>query len=163
MKLDIDFTSIEIITILISGLAIIISIWDRIANNISNKQSDKKAEKALRLAQGVTEIEIRSSISQARQRVDSFALELKKFKLEQPNVDLSTHKKLFYSILEDFFNQYDRACMLYLDKKIDRKRFKKEYKMELINVIENKSYKDRYFRDDDIRFEAIIKVYNKLK
>lgn len=163
MKEFYGFSIIDIITILISFAAIIISIWDRIANNIAIKNSDEKSERALKLAQGVTEIEIRNSISQARHRVDSFAVELKKFKIENPSADLSSHQTLFYSILEDFINQYDRACMLYLDKKIDRKRFKKEYKNELVNLVENGKYKEKYFNHQNIRFKSLMKVYNKIK
>lgn len=154
---------IDVITICISSLAIIISVWDRISNNAANKKSDIKAEKALKLAQGVTEIEIRNSISQARHRVDSFAVELKKFKIDNPTADLISHQTLFYSILEDFINQYDRACMLYLDDKIDRKRFKKEYKQELVNLVENGKYKTKYFSENNLRFESIISVYEKFK
>ncbi|MCH4824555.1 hypothetical protein ML462_15385 [Gramella lutea] len=157
------FSIIDIITISISTLAIIISVWDRISNNLANQKSDKKAEKALKLAQGVTEIEIRNSISQARHRVDSFAVELKKFKIDNPTADLSSHQTLFYSILEDFINQYDRACMLYLDNKIDKKRFKKEYKKELVNLVENGKYKNKYFSKKNLRFESIISVYKKFK
>lgn len=154
-------TLVDLITLGVSLLAIIISVWDRILNNINNKKTDKKAEKALRLSQGITEIEIRNSISQARRRVDDFSLVLQKFQLENPNAGLGTHKKSFYSILEDFFNQYDRGCMLYLDDKIDKKRFKAEYKNEIQNIVEDGKYKKRYFNKKNPRFTSIIAVYNK--
>ncbi|PIB39085.1 hypothetical protein [Maribacter sp. 4G9] len=150
----------EIITISISSLAIIISVWDRIANRNVNRKTNLKAEEAIRLSQGVTEIEIRNSISNARSRVDDFRLQLRNFKLERPKEDLSAHEKIFYSILEDYFNHYDRACRLYLENKIDTKSFKKEYKLEIKNIVENKNYK-RYFEPKKPRFKAILKVHKR--
>lgn len=150
----------DIIAIAISLLAIGISIWDRIANIKNNKRTDLKAEQAIKLSQGVTEIEVRNSISNARSRVDDFGLQLRNFKIEKTKEDLSAHEKIFYSILEDYFNQYDRACRLYLENKIDTKSFKKEYKTEIKNIVENKNYK-RYFNPKKERFKGIIKVYKK--
>jgi hypothetical protein len=151
----------DLITIFISLVAIFISIWDRFSNSKTNKKTNKKAEKALKLSQGVIEIELRNSITNARRRVDEFGLELRKFKLERPKADLSAHEKIFYSILEDYINQYDRACMLYLDKKIDRKAFKREYQTELNNIIKNENYNDRYFDKKKPRFKSVIKVHRK--
>lgn len=153
----------EIVSIVIAVLAIIISIWDRIANNKANNKTDKKAEEAIKIAQGSIEIEIRSSISNARQRLDDFGLSFKKLKSETPDVDLSYQEKFFYSIVEDFINQYDKACMLYLDNKIDKKRFEKEYKKEIQNVVRNKNYKKKYFKKSNPRFESLVEVYQLLK
>lgn len=161
MMLIWGFEAIDLITIFISGLAIVISILDRIANSRNNKRTDKKAEKALKLAQGTIEIELRNSISNARRRVDEFGLDLQNFKLDRPDAELIAHEKIFWSILEDYLNQYDRACMLYLDKKIDKKAFRREYQTELKNIITNENYKERYFNKAKPRFESVIKVYNK--
>lgn len=150
----------DIITITISLFAIAISVWDRIANLNNNRKTNEKAEQAIKLSQGVTEIEIRNSISNARSRVDDFGLQLRNFKLERPKEDLKAHEKIFWSILEDYFNHYDRACRLYLEGKIDKKSFKKEYKREIRNIIVNKNYQ-RYFGSKNKRFKAILKVYKK--
>lgn len=150
----------DVIVLVLSSLAIIISVWERIANRNANRKTDSKAEKAIRLAQGVTEIEIRNSISNARSRLDDFRIQLVNFKLDRPDENLSPHEKVFYSILEDYFNHYDRACRLYLENKIDRKSFKREYQKEIKNLIENENYK-RYFDPKQHRFEAIVKVHKK--
>ena len=150
----------DIITITISLLAILISICDRVANIKNNKKTDEKAEQAIKLSQGVTEIELRNSISSARSRLDNFGILLQNFKIEKPKEDLSSHEKIFYSILEDYFNHYDKACRLYLEDKIDRQSFKKEYKTEIKNIVENNNYK-RYFNPKKVRFKGIVKVYKK--
>ncbi|MCX2680751.1 hypothetical protein OOZ15_12430 [Galbibacter sp. EGI 63066] len=150
----------EVITVGIALLAIIVSVWDRILNNIANKKSNKKAEEAIRLSQGISEMELRNSISSARSKINEFSFELKKFKSDKPKEDYSSLEKIFRSILEDYFNHYDRGCRLYLDKKIDRKSFKKEYKKEIKNIIENKNYGE-YFDPKKKRYKAILKVYKK--
>lgn len=150
----------DIIAIAISLLALSISIWDRIANIKNNKKTDQKSEQAIKISQGATEIELRNSISSARSRLDDFALLLRNFKIEKPKENLSSHEKIFYSILEDYFNHYDRACRLYLEDKIDRKSFKNEYKAEIKNIVENKNYK-RYFNPKKVRFKGVVKVYKK--
>tara|TARA_R100000655_G_scaffold103265_1_gene149606 strand:+ start:1257 stop:1748 length:492 start_codon:yes stop_codon:yes gene_type:complete len=150
----------EIITISISLLAIIISLYDRWINKKENKEINKKAEDAIKLAQGITEMELRNSISTARSKINEFGFEFKKFKSDKPQEDYSSLEKIFRSILEDFFNHYDRGCRLYLEGKIDRKSFKKEYKKEIQNIVENDNYKD-YFRTKKKRFPAILKVHKK--
>jgi len=152
------FSRVEIITIVVSILALLISIIDRLANDSMNKKTMAKADEAFRLAQGITEIELRNSITQARQRVETFAVDLKKFKLEHPKEKLSVYKKLFKSIIEDFLNRYDRGCMLYLDNKLDKSRFKKEYYKEIKNLVESGKYKNKYFNKKE-RFSSIIIVY----
>ncbi|MDC7998401.1 hypothetical protein [Gilvibacter sediminis] len=154
---------LEHASIIISILALFVSIIDRLANNHNNKTTMAKAEEAIKISQGAIEIEIRNSISSARTKVNDFGLEYQKTQNENPKKDLSYQKKFFYSIVEDFINQYDRACMLYLDNKIDKDRFRKEYKNEIINVVENKSYKKKYFNPDKPRFESLISVYQELK
>lgn len=150
----------EIITIGISLLAIVISLRDRWLNKKENKETNKKADEAVKLAQGITEMELRNSISSARSKINEFGFELKKFKSDKPKEDFSSLEKIFRSILEDFFNHYDRGCRLYLENKIDRKSFKKEYKKEIQNIVENENYKN-YFDPEKKRFKAVLKVYKK--
>lgn len=148
----------EIITTVIASLALIISVWDRIRNKIENKISKQKAEEAILLAQGITEMELRNSISSARNKINEFGFQLKIYKSEHKKEDTSSLETIFSSILEDYFNHYDRGCRLYLENKIDRKSFKKEYKKEIKNNVENRNYKD-YFNPNKKRYKAILKVY----
>lgn len=150
----------EIITLGISLLAIAISIWDRIQNNLANTKTNTKADEAIRISQGTIELEVRNSISNIRSKINEFGFELKKFKSEMPDEDYSSLEKIFFSILEDYFNHYDRACRLYLENKIDKKSFKKEYKKEIKKIVENQNYKE-YFSSERRRYKAILKVYNK--
>ncbi len=147
----------DVLTISIAFLALLVSLAGGIVNWVFNKKTDKKAEQAIRLAQGATEIELRNLISNARREVTDFRLKIKEFKKENPEDDLGDHEKVFYAILEDYFNQYDRACRLYLDDKVDKHSFKKEYKKEIENLIKNPNYK-RYLNPKKKRYEGIILV-----
>jgi len=156
----VDLEVNEIITIGISLLAILISVLDRVLNSRSNRRANIKSEEAIRISQGTIELEIRNSISNARSKINEFGFELKKLKSEKPNEDISSLEKIFLSILEDYFNHYDRACRLYLENKIDKKSFKKEYKGEIKKIVENQNY-SAYFAPEKHRYKAILKVYKK--
>lgn len=149
----------EIITILIACAALLISILDRWRNKTENKKSQQKAQEAILLSQGITEMELRNSISNARSKINEFGFQLKIYKSEHKGEDTSSLEKIFASILEDYFNHYDRGCRLYLENKIDRKSFKKEYKKEIKNNVENKNHKE-YFDSKKKRYKAILKVYD---
>lgn len=160
--IDFSFFTAETIAIIVSSLALIVSVWDRYGNIRDTRKSNKKAEKALRLSQGTTELAIRSMISEARFKLNNFSFEYKSLKIQNPNMDKTGFDKLLFSYIEDLLNQYDTACMLYFDNKIDRLRFKTQYKKEIINCVEARSYKE-YFDPEKIRFEGIMKAYLKWK
>lgn len=153
-------TLIEWIPIGISLFALVFTCRDSIENAKQNRRTNKKAEKALRLSQGSTELNIRSSISEGRSRFNSFVFEVKKLELEHPQADLTGFNNLMKGYLEDLLNQYDTACVLYLDKKLDKKWFKKHYRKEIIQSVENPGYKDKYFNPKNVRFPGMVKVYN---
>lgn len=159
MSTFLGLTLVEWIPIVISLFALVFTWRDSQENAKQNRRSNKKAEKALRLSQGGTELNIRSSISEGRSRFNSFVFEVKKLELEHPKADLGGFNNLMRAYLEDLLNQYDTACVLYLDKKLDKKWFKKHYRKEIIQSVENPGYKDSYFNPDNVRFPGIVKVY----
>ncbi len=67
------------------------------------------------------------------------------------------------SAVEDWLNAYEEICSKYLDKKIDRKRFKKTYKSEIRGIVESKEDNEFVYRlinpEGTSRFRAIWKVY----
>lgn len=144
-----------------SLFALFISLFDSKENRLQNRKSNKKAEKALRLSQGSTELGIRSSISEGRTRFNTFVFEFKKLQLEYPEADLSGFANIMNVYLEDLLSLYDTACVLYLDKKIDRKRFKKHFMNEIVNSVENPNYREEYFNSEKVKFSGIVEVYEK--
>lgn len=151
---------LEAVAVLISIIALGLTIYDRKKQEKNLKETDRKAEKALKLSQGNLELSLRNSISEGRHRLNLAIKDLQTFKLVHPNENTSIMEKLFYSSLEDLINHYDRGCMLYLDNKIDKKRFETEYSVEIRNLVEKGEYKDRYFPAHTSKFKAVLKVYN---
>ena len=111
----------------VSVSALIITYLNRIENNKQTKKSNEKADRAIKLSEGNVEMGLRNSISNARTNVNSAIRDLENFKLQNPDADLKIMTKLFWSSVEDLLNQYERACMLYLDDKLDKVRFRIEY------------------------------------
>ena len=130
-------TILSIIALLISLLSIIFS-----------KMNMNKIEK---IYYGQTELTIRESISSARNRITDILL----------NANVSNNKytdQLIKSATEDLLNSYEEACSKYLDKKVDKKRFKKTYFDEIKSVVEYDAF-DNHFRFG-AKYDAIKKVYN---
>lgn len=78
------------------------------------------------------------------------------YKISSGDKDIT--KKLLDSYLEQELNTYDVACAAYIDKKIDRKRFKKTYSTEIQNLFE-KGEATKKLLDRPGRYNAIKKVY----
>ena len=72
---------------------------------------------------------------------------------------LKIYDKNLDSSIESMLNTYDDACAKYLDKKIDKIRFKKTFHVEIRNLIENTDLK-KYFDPVNSRYKPILKVYN---
>lgn len=150
----------EIVALLVSVSALIITYRNRVDNKRQTKKSNEKAERAIKLSEGTVEMGLRNSISNARTNVNSAIRDLENFRLQNPKAELKVMTKLFWSAVEDLLNQYERACMLYLDNKLDKDRFKIEYSFEIRNVIEKGEYKDKYFPAHTSKYKAILKVYD---
>ena len=95
-------------------------------------------------SQGNLELQIRALIMQAKVNV-----------LDHKD----TGKESITAYDEDLFNAYDEACAKYIDKKVDRERFKKMYMHEIRQLVEEAPYKS-FFNQKSCRFDAILKVYD---
>ena len=125
------------IAVIISGLAFVFSIFSWY--------------KTTRVSKGQLEIEVRKMISEKK---NDF--------LKYCNAD--DKKAIIDCLIEEELNSYDHACLLYNERKIDRKSFKRVYKTEILNLIENESLKDvGKFNDIDCKYENLIKVYKEWK
>lgn len=152
--------TIEIIALVASVSALIITYLNRIDNKKQTKKSNEKADRAIKLSEGNVEMGLRNSISNARTNVNSAIRDLENFKLNNPDADLGIMTKLFWSSVEDLLNQYERACMLYLDDKLDKIRFRIEYSFEIRNVVEKGEYKKKYFPAHTSKYKAILRIYD---
>ena len=106
-----------------------------------------------KLVQGQVEVQIRERITNARIRYEDLIIQHKN---ELGNELIKT---VFESGKEEFLNSYDEACQKYLDKKVDQKRFKKSYMVEIQCIVTNDSFKEKY-DSQSTPYKATVKVYN---
>jgi len=143
----------EIVTLIFSSLAIIISLFAYFRSSS--------------IAMGSLELAIRERISTSKVSVQTSIVQmtalLSKRETEEitqaESIQLKTYEAIYKSAIEDNINAYEEACAKYLDKKVDRKRFKKIYKAEIKQLVENQSHSTEYFHPTTSKFKAILKVY----
>ncbi len=81
---------------------------------------------------------------------------------EGSNVDKKTlemYNVNFVAAIQAMLNMYDDACTKYLDGKIDKERFKRNFFIEIRNLIERSTLKE-HFDPTTSRYKAILKVYD---
>lgn len=103
-------------------------------------------------AYGNIELQIRSMISEAKYRQIQFAEKL------SYDPDNEYVKNQFAALNEELLNAYDEACAKYLDRKVDKERFRKMYFHEIKQLVECKDYSNEYDKVSS-RYIATIKVY----
>ena len=106
-----------------------------------------------KLVQGQVEMQIRERITNARIRYEDLTIQYN----EELNNDLII--SVFESAKEEFLNSYDEACQKYLDKKVDKERFKKSYFVEIQSIVKNDNFKEKY-DSHSTDYKATVKVYN---
>ena len=65
----------------------------------------------------------------------------------------------FKSARELNMNAYDEACAKYLDNKVDKERFKRNYCIEIRRLVEDKNNSE-FFNPTTSPYRCILKVYN---
>jgi hypothetical protein len=143
----------EIVSLLFSSLAIIISIVSYLRSNS--------------IAMGNLELAIRERLSTSKTVLQNSVTQMMPLLSKKETVGLNpaetmqfeAFEGIYKSSIEDNLNAYEEACAKYLDKKVDRKRFKKIYKAEIKQLVENQSH-TIHFHPTTSRFKAILKVYN---
>ena len=66
--------------------------------------------------------------------------------------------KALNSAIEINLNAYEEACAKYIDNKVDKERFKKNYMVSIRQEVENPTNKER-FNATTSPYKAILKVY----
>lgn len=106
-----------------------------------------------KLVQGQVEMQIRERITNARIRYEDIVIQQKE------NLNDPMLKFVYDSTKEEFLNAYDEACQKYLDKKVDKERFKKSYFTEIQSIVKNDNFKEKY-DSQSTPYKATVKVYN---
>jgi len=157
----------DIVSNLIAGLSLIVSGVAVLIARKANKNALRLTEENTRLANGNIELEIRNMISESRRYLSevstSYSPILDKFNSGKLPPDEISHKEAlerqYSDSKQDYINSYEEACAKYIDAKIDKKRFKKSYQVEIRNIVESPDLKN-IFDSHSSRYRAIKIVYD---
>lgn len=127
------------------------------ANELSVKANELSQKDNL-LAQADIEFQIASNIRETENRVSDIGIELAK------NFDNEKVKNMIAQVskqaMESNLNAYEEACAKYLDGKVDKERFKKNYHKQIRRLIEDSEPLMKYFDKPSSAYKCILKVYN---
>lgn len=147
-------TDYEMASIIIAGISLLVSIGATILSLIANSKCSS-ATIELGLLAAITSanekiMDCSADMDELVSRKDSLTSE------EQTQLELK--KKRFDTAVENLLNAYEEACAKYIDKKVDKERFKKNYFKSIQKVVENKEFKD-YYSGVQSKYKATLKVY----
>lgn len=153
---DIVIAVFTAVAAIISTISFFKSFYnDKERKKIEKEQNEIKL-KLNKLEYGKIEIEVNRLISDARKNLIDVVLSIANNKCQDGYQKVLL--KLCESCIESELCAYEEACALYIDEKIDRKRFKKSYQTEIRNLFENDNTKE-ILNSVDCKFNCLKKVY----
>ncbi|MEZ8191428.1 hypothetical protein [Vibrio sp. 1F279] len=147
--------------------SLLVSIGAAYFAKTSSKAANKISKENLDLQHGMVELEMRQAIESAKSKVNDISIIMAPLVArEESEQDLSVedtktleiYRKNFNAAVQTLMNTYDDACSKYIDGKVDKVRFKKNYRYEIRNLLENKELKE-YFDPLTSRYKPILNVY----
>lgn len=138
-------------------VAIVVSI-------VALLKSTSVSKDNLKLNHGMNELEVKNMITAARQRVEDISIKMipllsKTQRSEEEAKEIEGYQRVFSAAVESGVNAYEEACAKYLDGKIDKRRFKKTYQVELRQLVQDPNHR-RFFDAVTSPHKAILKVYD---
>ncbi len=153
----------EIAKFILTCISIVISIFAIIISINANRKSNETAKENTRIANGSLELQIREMISESRRYLTNAIHELVLIETDttkSQNEELNnTINQQYESAKQDYLNSYEEACAKYIDKKVDTKRFKKTYYIEIQNIVTKEPFKST-FDSFSSTYTAIKRVYD---
>lgn len=139
-------TVYEIIAVIVSVIGLLVSIYSIIRANNAHK-----------IAQGQIELNIHQLLNQTKKDEMEISMMIAQ-KSSNNDETVKILKNALKSAMERTVNAYEEACAKYLDGKVDKERFKKNYHIEIRQLVEDNNYK-KYFDSTTSSYKAILKVY----
>lgn len=151
----------------IAFAALAVSIFSAIFAWVASSKSNKLARENTNIQHGLIELEVRQAIEGSKSKINEIGMTMAplKSKSNQGTISgeeketLSIYDKSFDAAIQTMLNTYDDACSKYLDEKVDKARFKKNYHIEIRNLLESPEMK-KFFDPLTSRYKPIIKVYD---
>jgi gas vesicle protein len=145
-------TIYEIIAIGLSVLSIIVAVGSIIFAYRTSEKANRIAADQKMISQGQIELQIHQMISQTKKDLLEIALKIQDGQSE-------VIKQAFETARELNLNAYDEACSKYLDKKVDCERFKRNYHVEIRQLVEDANNRGK-FDAVTSKYKCILAVYN---
>ena len=122
------------------------------------------SHRATALQTGMVELTLRQAVENAKSNINKTALEINALRAKETLTEKEKAAELIYqsifdSTIESKLNIYDSACAKYIDGKIDKDRFKKDYHIEIRNLVNDEDLKKQYFDPTTSSYKPILKVY----
>ena len=147
----------------------IVSVLSLLATILFSSLASRSAARAHSTTVGAAETALRQALSTTRHRVADLAIQISTLVdgrrpdqlLAQDNRRYTSLQKVFCEAVEDNLNAYEDACGKYIDGKIDRDRFKKNFISEIQNLCIQKDNAISGFMHPEptSKFQAIWRVY----
>lgn len=145
---EITYIIISVIGLFISCISIFISV-----------KSNIRAKNAIKLSQGQIELDIHQLLNQTKKDVMDVHLVIAEKCIDSEFDIKEILLQALNTAMERNLNAYEEACAKYLDDKVDKERFKKNYHVEIRRLVEDKNNKEKFDPTTSV-YKAILKVYD---
>ena len=146
-------TSYELAAIIVASLSALFALGSVVFSYRASRKASAIAEEQTMISQGQIELQIHQMISQTKRDLLDIVLKL------QGDQSSDIVQQAFETARELNLNAYDEACSKYLDGKVDKDRFKKNYHVEIRQLVEDENNREK-FDAVTSRYKCILKVYN---
>lgn len=140
-------SSYDIAAIIISIIGIFISVISIII-----------AYNAHKISQGEIELNIHQLLNQTKKDVMDIYLIISEKCSDNAEELRETLNQALNTATERNLNAYEEACAKYLDNKVDKERFKKNYNIEIRQLVEDENNKNKFDATTSV-YRAILRVY----
>lgn len=147
--------------------ALVVSILSAFFAWAASSKANKLARENTSIQNGLIELELRQAIEGSKSKINDVGIIMAPFKAksnkgtisDEDKETLSIYDKNLDAAIQTMLNTYDDACSKYLDGKVDKVRFRKNYHIEIRNLLERTELKE-YFDPLTSRYKPILKVYD---
>jgi len=147
-----NMTTSEIISNLVAFLALAVS-------GVSYSKGAKMASASIEISLGARITTTKEKVSDIGSLMIPFISKTKSSRTIEEKRTIEGYDRLLDLAIENNLNAYEEACAKYIDKKIDKIRFKKTYKSDIKKLVERSDLK-QYFDGVTSEYKAILKLYD---
>ncbi|WP_028865286.1 hypothetical protein [Psychromonas aquimarina] len=157
----------NLLAVIISGCSLCVAMIALDHAKQSNKKANDIASENVNLQHGQLENEIRQSIENSKMNITNIVITMAPLKAKESIGNISDEDKKTLDIytsssdsaIQTMLNIYDDACAKYIDNRVDKGRFKKNFYVEIRNLLQEEEM-NKYFHPNTSNYKAIMRVYD---